>query len=215
MKKTFYILFLAFFGTQIANAQREIYYGAKVGMNTSHLFFSGSDTELLKQNSGMKISSHIGGFVEIVFNDFFSLQPELLYSVKGARFRENENTDFKSAYVFKYITLPVLAKYFVKEKITIEGGPYVSYLLSAKNEEIKGFFSSNTGDEEASIDLKKNMNSIDAGVALGVGYITKSGFYLSTRYEYGILNTSKTLEGIDKKINNGNIMLSAGFTLNY
>jgi hypothetical protein len=91
---------------------------------------------------------------------------------------------------------------------------YPTY-LSAKNVEINGLFSSNIGSEAAAIDLKGDMNTIDAGVALGVGYMTKSGFYFSTRYEFGVLNAAKKQDEISAKMSNGNIMLTAGFGLNY
>lgn len=190
MNRLFTILFCALFTESILSAQ-DYNYGPKVGFNVSHIYFSGADTETIQEMSGMKISTHIGGFVEIVFNDFFSVKPELLYTVKGARYRDGADEEYKSAYVYKYITLPVMAKYYIKERISIEGGPYVSYLLSAKNVEINRFFSSNIGSEAAAIDLKGDMNIIDAGVAWGVGYMTKSGFYFSTHYEFGVLNTAK------------------------
>jgi hypothetical protein len=214
MNRLFPILFCTLFTGSILSAQ-DYYYGPKVGFNVSHIFFSGDDTETLQEMSGMKISTHIGGFVEIVFNEYFSVQPELLYTVKGARFRDGADEEYKSAFVYKYITLPVIAKYYIKERISIEGGPYVSYLLSAKNVEINGLFSSNLGSEAAAIDLKGDMNTIDAGIALGVGYMTKSGFYFSTRYEFGLLNTAKKQDEISAKMSNGNIMLTAGFGLNY
>jgi hypothetical protein len=215
MKNKFSILVLVLFGFQILTAQQEFYYGPKVGISASHLLFSGDGTEVLKENSGLAMNTHIGGFVEIVLSEFFSIQPELMYSVKGARFRDNAAEDYKSAFVYKYLTLPVIAKYYATEKISIEGGPYVSYLLSAKNVEVNGIFSSNYGSEAAAIDLKDDRNPLDVGVALGVGYITKTGFYLSTRYEYGLMNSYKSTEFPDVKMNNGNIMLSAGFSLNY
>ncbi len=197
------------------NKAQEIYYGPKIGINISSLSFSGNDAAVLKQNSGMKLSTHLGGFVEFVINDFFAVQPELLYSVKGARFKTDTDADYKSAFVLEYISLPIMVKYFVKERIAIEAGPQIAYLLRAENVETSGLFSSNLGNEAVAINLYNEMKPLDLGVALGVGYITKSGFYLGARYEYGILDIAKPKDSQDISIKNGNIMLSAGFTLNY
>ena len=197
-------------------SQQDIYYGPKVGFNVSHLMISGQDGDLLKDESSMKLSTHIGGFVELVFSDFISLQPELLYNVKGATFKNSEEDDYKSAYVYKYLTLPVMFKYFVKERISIEGGPQFSYLLSAKNVEVNGIFSSNIGSEAAAINLYDDMKPIDLGFALGGGYISKSGFYLSARYEFGLFDVSKPQDtNNDLSLRNGNVMLSVGYSVNY
>ena len=216
MQKVLISLIVIFLGSQMSWSQQDIYYGPKVGFNVSHLMISGQDGALLKDESGMKLSTHIGGFVELVFSDFISLQPELLYNVKGATFKSSEDDDYKSAYVYKYLTLPVMFKYFVKERISIEGGPQFSYLLSAKNVEVNGIFSSNMGSEAAAVNLYDDMKHIDLGFALGGGYITKSGFYFSARYEFGLFDVSKP-QDTEKELSlrNGSIMLSAGFSVNY
>ncbi len=213
MKALYFILLL--FLTNYTCFAQDIYYGPKIGVNVSNMNFSGEDVKELKENSGMKLSTHLGGFVEFAINDYFAVQPELIYTVKGAGFRTDADKSYKSAYVLKYISLPVMAKYFVKERISIEAGPQVAYLLSAKNVEINGIFSSPIGSEAAAIDLYNTTKPIDLGIVLGAGYITKSGFYFGARYEYGIFDIAKPKEGEQKSFRNGNIMLSAGFSMNY
>lgn len=212
-KKLIFIALIAF-QYNFSNAQ-DVYYGPKLGLNVTHLMLSGDASEGLKGNNGMKLSTHLGGFVEIIFSDYFSLQPELLYTVKGARFKNEDVDEYKSAYVYKYISLPILAKYYVTKNITIEGGPQISYLLSAKNVEVKGIFSSPVGSEAAAIDLKKDMKPIDLGIALGGSYLTKSGFYLGIRYEFGVFDISNPQDDSDLSIRNGTIMLTTGLSMKY
>lgn len=212
MRKQVFISVLLLLMLPKVHAQ-DVYFGPKVGVNVTHFFYSGTDAEFLKDMSKLKLASHFGGFAEIVFDDYFSLQPELLFSIKGARYRNSADEDFKSAYVLKYLSLPVVGKYYVTKEISIEFGPQVAYLLSAKNIETSDDFVSNLGQEAASVDISDKMQALDFGVTAGVGYLTKSGLYFSARYNFGILNAHKTLADENTIMHNGAIQVSVGFSL--
>lgn len=190
---------------------QDIYFGPKVGGNLSHILYSG-DTESPYNNSKMRLSSHFGVFTEFVLSDFLSMQPELLYSVKGDRFTIDSDDIFESTLVFKYLSLPIVLKYYVTEEISIQVGPQVAYLLSAKKLEISEAVSTYGNEEEESEDLKDYMQIYDLGATAGVGYLTKSGFYLSARYNMGLINTSKDEPDFLGSYKNGTIQLSAGFS---
>lgn len=190
---------------------QDVYFGPKVGGNLSHIFYSG-DTESPFNNSNMRLSSHFGVFAEFVFSDFLSLQPELLYSVKGDKFTIDSDDTYESSFVYKYLSLPIVLKYYVTEEITIEAGPQVAYLLSAKDLRKGEEVSTEYGEEEASFDIKDFMQVYDVGATAGVGYLTKSGFYLSARYNMGLINTSKDEADLLGSFKNGAIQLSAGFS---
>lgn len=211
MKKIVLSLSFLFITVSYLNAQ-DIYYGPKVGINVSHLYFSGDDATTLKDMSKMKLASHFGVFAEIAFDDFFSIQPELLYSIKGARYRKSDDDKYKSSYVYKYLSLPIVGKYYVTKKISIEAGPQVAYLLGAREITVNDVVDSNLGHEAASIDISDKTQDFDFGVTLGAGYLTKTGFYLSARYNLGVLNAHKTLADEDMSLHNGAIQLSAGFS---
>ena len=80
-----------------AKAQTEIVIGPKVGLNMTNI--SNSD----KKN---KLSFHVGGFAEFRFNDYFAIQPELVYSRQGARDKINGD---KLKLRANYLNIPVLA----------------------------------------------------------------------------------------------------------
>lgn len=212
MKRLFALLILVISFSHVTHAQYlEVYYGVKAGTNLSQLYYTGDQNNFL-DNDRMKVAAHFGPFAEIVFNDFFSLQPELLYSIKGARFKDATDADLRYHYEYHYLSLPVMAKYYVTERINIQAGPQVAYLVNAKNLSIDDIHRSTYGYEEAPINIYDDTEPIDAGVVLGVGYLTESGFYLSARYNYGLLNTSKPQDGLDQNLTNGVIQLSAGFS---
>lgn len=191
---------------------QDVYFGPKVGLNVSHIMATGDNSEIFNDTSKMQFSSHIGAFAEIVFSDFFSVQPELLYSIKGSRFTHSDNDDYRASHVYSYLSLPIIVKYYVTDKISIEIGPEVAYLLSAKEVEKDGFFSTFYGQEAAYIDLKNETQVFDLGATAGLGYLTDSGFYISLRYNYGLLNAFKSDLDVNTVLKNGTAQLSFGFS---
>lgn len=207
MKKILIPLIISMLCFMSLRAQ-DVYYGPKVGGNLSHIFYNGDDE--LYSSGKMRLSSHFGVFTEFVFTDFISLQPELLFSIKGDKFISDADESYD--YVYKYLSLPIMFKYYVTKEISVEVGPQVAYLLSAKNLETSELYSSEYGDEEASIDLKENMQVYDVGAAAGVGYLTKTGFYLSARYTLGLINVDNSEGENANSFKNGTFQLSAGFS---
>lgn len=209
MKKIILMISICLFGAGLLNAQ-EVYFGPKVGLNVSHIMASGDNSDTFNDTSKMQFSSHFGVFAEVVFSDFISVQPELLYSIKGSRFTKDDNDEYRASYIYHYLSMPIMAKYYVTKEISIEIGPEVAYLLSAKEVEKDGFFSTFYGEEAAYIDKKDETQAFDLGADLGVGYLSKTGFYVSLRYSYGLLNAFKT--DLDTVKKNGTAQLSFGFS---
>jgi len=212
MKRVFVYLILFIGFSQVSQAQYlEVYYGVKAGTNISQLYYTGDQNNFL-DNDRMKVSAHFGAFAEIVFNEFFSLQPEFLYSIKGARFKDVSDDNLRYHYEYHYLSLPIMAKYYVTKRINIQAGPQVAYLVNAKNLSIDDINRTNNGYEEAPINLYEETQPFDAGVVLGLGYLTDTGFYLSARYNLGLLNTWKKQDGLNRSLTNGTAQISAGFS---
>ena len=122
MKKLILCAAIAAFGLSNVNAQ-EVKFGAKAGVNFANL--SGDDADDLDSRT----SFHIGGVVNIGISEKFAVQPELVYSSQGAKGNfEGVDVDYN----FDYINVPVLAKFTVAEGFSIEAGPQVGFLMSAK-----------------------------------------------------------------------------------
>jgi len=169
-----------------ANAQ--MYYGLKVGANFAN--FSGDVS-----GNSIKPSMHFGAVVEIPLTDAFSVQPELLYSMQGYQIKE----DVSLKYHYHYLTLPVMAKYFVTNEITLDFGPQLSYLIFAQ---------SSDGEYEYT-ELKDETSKFDYGLALGASYEIDDGMNINLRYTYGFANIFDTDTNL--KANNSVIQLSLGY----
>ena len=197
---------LAVMAFGIANAQ-DVKFGLKGGLYVSN--FSG-DTEGLDFKS--RFGFNVGAFAEIKFSEQFALQPEVLYSTQGARVEDfgvqvDEFGFFTADASFNlaYINVPVMFKYFATEKFSLEAGPQIGFLVSAKlKTEVDGY-GSNTQD------IKDNFESIDFGLNLGAGYDFTENFSVSARYNLGLANIANTEEGDDSKLHNGVFSLSAGY----
>ena len=101
-----------------------------------------------------------------------SLQPELLYSQKGAEFEASPDITQK----VNYIDVPVLVHIDAKG-LFFELGPQVGFLVAAKNE-----------SGNASTDIKPLFKEIDFGYAVGLGYQLSSGPGIGLRYNGGFIN---------------------------
>ena len=192
MKKsisTFIILF-TFLHANAQTSKREegIKFGIKGGINASNFM---GDVE----DNAMRYGLHIGLLSEFIINDKVSIQPELLYSAQGFK---NETPGAFSKSKFDYILLPVLVKYYVAEKVSIEAGPQVGFLVNSINR-----------DNSGNVDIK-DQSVVDFGVNFGLGYELSNGIFVSGRYNLGITNVNNTDSSGAFKYTNSVFQLSVG-----
>lgn len=176
MKKLLFVA-TAVFAFGFTNAQ-ETSFGAKAGLNMSN-FTGDSETDA-------KIGFHVGVFAEIGITDKFAVQPELLYSALGAK---DDNANYDS----NYLLVPIMAKFYATEQFSLEVGPQVGFLMSAKY------------DGE---DIKDLYNSTDFGLNFGAGYNVSENINIGVRYSLGLSNVVD-VPGADVKTSN--IALGLGF----
>jgi opacity protein-like surface antigen len=188
------------------NAQ-DVKYGVKGGVNISN--FSG-DTDGTDLKS--RVGFNIGGFVEIKFSEKFALQPEILYSTQGTKFKNVGAEVGGSFYTgdinfnLAYINIPVMFKYYGTKKFSIEAGPQIGFLTSAKSKtKLDGFNRTNQ------IDVKDIFESIDFGLNLGAGYDFTENISVGARYNFGLANIAKTEAGDNTKLHNSVFSFSVGY----
>lgn len=194
MKKS--ILFtVAFLIVGFANAQdkKEMSFGVKGGLNVCSV----TNVTSVGVTSSTLIGYHVGGFGEFFITDKFALQPELLYSAQGVKVVvDGENGDMK----FDYFNIPVMAKYYVTDALSLELGPQIGLLLSAK---------AKLGTETT--DVKDSMNSTDYGVNFGGGYNIGEHIVVGIRYYFGLGQLQKSLAINESASANSVFHLSFGY----
>ena len=157
-----------------SNAQKT-YFGIKGGLNVSSLHF-GDNTSL-----DSKIGFHVGGLAHIHASKTWAIQPEIFYSLEGAKGTLPNNN--KLTYNLNYINVPVLLQYFFDNGFRLEGGPQMGFLLSAKTK---------TGN--LTVD-NKGFESTAFSIPLGIGYLTTEGLGFDARYVFGLSNINDNKNG--------------------
>lgn len=184
MKKL--ILFAVVTSFYFVSAQaQEVRFGVKGGINFSSMTTKGN-TAFADISS--RTAFHLGALAEIPFGESFSLQPEILYNSIGAKasFAEEINdVDYREEWHIKfgYLSVPIMAKYYLIEGFAIEAGPQISLLLSAK-----GDYKNNITGSIKDLNLKDFYKKIDFGVGVGASYRIDMGMFFSARYVIGVLD---------------------------
>lgn len=181
MKKIYIILFLLSFNT-IVLAQKKgiVEFGANVGLNRSLVSNTTGSTDPL-------IGFNVALSADYYFSDRWSIKGKLIYDQKGwangfitfdtlngqnpndPAFYQTITTDFN----FDYITIPVMANWHFGKKRNwyLNFGPYVGFLVSAKDSKLKYNFN----DE---------FQKTDVGLALGIGVKIPVSDKLKIYFEY-------------------------------
>lgn len=171
MKKL--ILFVALAIFVIANSNAQINFGAKAGVNFATI--TGDDVESFDGRTAF----HVGVVAEIVISETFSFQPELLYSAQGADYSDDE---FEGTFKLDYLNIPLMAKFYVGEGFSLEAGPQVGFLMSAKDE----YDFTGTAFKSEEEDIKEFVKDIDFGINVGVDYKLEGGLNFGARYNLGL-----------------------------
>src|SRR5699024_733187 len=196
----------ALFAVTISSAQ-EVRLGIKGGVNFSTL--SGDNLGDIKSLTGF----HIGGLVEIPLAEQFSIQPEVLYTAQGSKYSEKgQELGVSYSYDFKqkldYIQVPVMAKYYVIDGLSIEAGPQIAFLASSKLD-YEGTLGgiSVSGDEDLD-----NVSNIDFSIGAGASYRLPMGLFFTARYNFGLSNVNDSSNSDNQKIHNRVAQLSVGYS---
>ena len=186
-----------------AQAQSTTRYGIKGGLNASTLYIDNVD------NRKERIGFHAGVFAQAPITSFLAIQPELLYTTKGASADYNVAL-FRGTNTFQlnYAELPILLTFKLGKTAELQAGPYAAYLLNA-NVKSTGSFSGNT-----SLD-RDNFNKVDYGLAGGLNLFFGKAL-IGLRYGQGLNRIADNGVSRDLLGNTKNAvgMISIGYSFN-
>ena len=184
MKKLLFSLGLLATAATAAHAQEGPKFGIRAGISANTL--SGDNDP-----KGFKTSDFsyaLGGLAGVTANfglsDLISIQPELLYNLKGTQI-----LDSKVRLDLHYIDLPILLRVNADGPY-FEAGPQVGYLISAK-----------IGDANKARIETKDLQGLSLGYVAGLGYKLTSGLSLGVRFNGGISSVGKDNQIFDQQRN--------------
>lgn len=184
-------------------------FGIKGGVNFSNLY-----TENVEDNNVLT-SFNAGVYAAFPITEKLAIQPEILYSRKGAELvYDNAFTQGSAKFKLNYIEVPVLLKINITENLNVHAGPYFAYLIDA---EVNNDSEDDTFDFTESYD-NDDFNKFDMGLSGGIGFDFNS-LGIGARYNYGLSNVGKerTILGETYTIpdaKNSNISLYISLQLN-
>ena len=180
---------------QIGKAQ-ETRFGVKGGFNYSTIV--GDLTTGLK----FRFSGHGGIFVEIDFSEKFKLQPELLYSSQGFQFSTDlaaiqnggavgDDNDFRTNVQLNFITVPILGKFALNDKLDVEFGPQFGFLVNQVTK-----FKDLDQASDVNADRRSSISGdfqLDYGAVVGLGLALSDNLSISPRFYVGLRNRLNAL----------------------
>lgn len=195
MKRILLSLLLSAVSIVAATAQ-ELRLGLKAGPVLSN--FTGRNL-----TSGYRLAAHAGLVADCSLNDLLSVQPELLFSMKGD---ENKNLGTTANLNLTYLDVPVLLK--VKTGgLFFEAGPQLGLRLSSKYK-----------INSVALKVTDNYRVLELGYAAGLGYQLPNGLNAGLRYNAGFrdpVNENPILpgSGFSAKGHNSVFQLYVGYLL--
>ena len=163
MKKLL-LLGLMLVAFQMSAQDKPITIGIKAGANFSNVKV---DFEGAGGSPDGATSIFVGGLVDFALSEKVHLQPELLYSIEGAKDAD-----------ISFLNLPVMLKYYLIQGLNIQLGPQIGFLL----------------DAEGGTDGLKSTN---IAVNFGAAYELPGGFFVDARYNLGVSNIIEEEPGLE------------------
>ena len=142
----------------------------------------------LANSNDQKITYLAGLSVPISLSQKFDLQPELLYSSKGFRTLIISSRSVSERYNLHYLSVPIMLRYHLLDKLTVALGPEVSYLLGAATSLNTVSFSGTPSIQEQFLSSYKDL---DIALNVGVGYSLSDKWSLNLRYNMGLYDVSE------------------------
>ena len=203
-------------------------FGPKVGGNCCWL--TKVPRDVLTQR--VKMSGHGGAYAEIVFKEcgvFRGLLVEALLNAVGNKMDSKTPSDEKTEKTtnkvnLHYLIVPALGKFHLPNiaGFSFYLGPQVAFLMRAKvlsKSKLKPQESDSPikkGDDITIVTKKNTKDSfkdIDVAIVGGAEYAFNFGLVVGARYNYGVLDTSKTSDKTSDNNKNQCIQAYVGYNL--
>ncbi len=198
MKKLLIFTAIVLFGFTNVDAQDKAQFGIKAGPNISTI---SSDAPIICFESAIGVQ--FGVMAAIPISEKMEFGPELQYLVAKSDYciedylndypyetsKATAADDYSGTIKLSYLNMPLMFKYYVAEGFSLEAGPNLAFLLSAKDE-YDDF--GDTGED----DIKDELKGIDFGVNFGLGYKLEGGLNFGARYNLGLSDANDNKEEI-------------------
>jgi len=204
MKEISLITFLVCL-TITANSQSLIptKFGIKAGLNYSTLSISTVNGVKPAVNSS-QIGISAGACIHIPLSDKWYINPELVYSQKGASFNydytQDYNTNNRQEYSttsnlsIAYIELNPTISYKANHKVSLNLGPSLAFLMSGNYS-----YKQDPTNQHTLSSGEFNEESLDIGLNFGFSYYINENLLIDSKFCAGLINIGEISRPIDLK----------------
>ena len=154
--------------------------GLKAGIQSAN--YGGDDAGL-----DAKMAIHFGGFAQFPMHGNFTFQPEMIFSLQGAK---EESVD-KNINAW-YLNFPLMFKYNISNHFNVEVGPQIGFMIGAKLDGNK---------------ISDQFNTVDFGVNFGAAYRLTSNVDIDVRYCVGMTDVTDNPSNLYNRV----LQLSLGY----
>ena len=213
MKKLASILALVFL-TIVSSAQSliPVKYGIKVGLNFSNLNITPAIDGVKPTDNSSQMGIAAGFIVHIPLSDKWFINPEVLYSQKGASFNYafthdyelNQRDEYKTTnpLTLSYVELNPTISYKANDKLALNFGPSVSFLIGEDYDYNQDPVRDITNTAHILTDGLVETASLDVGLNLGISYFFTEHFFVDSRIYTGFLEVASATQPYEEIINN-------------
>jgi len=222
MKKSVGVVVIVLLVNSLFVNAQERNFGVVGGLNLANI--RGDRAESI--NSSWRLAYHFGIFSNISLSDKIALEPRILFSSKGyddeidfdqLGFAESNGSTISQNRVNytsrnNYLSIPILFKYKIIDKISLDLGPEIAFLLYSKDVITKvdreGFYAKGDVPDEGSGDF-----FLDYGAMAGVTFYFSTNASIQLNYFHGLSNLHRKNPIGDSTENNSVIQLSLGYLI--
>jgi hypothetical protein len=194
MKK--FLLLLSLLGSMSLTYAQTTKFGVIAGFNLASVSNTSSGSTI---SSSTLAGFHAGAFAYFQLSKSVSIQPGVLFSLKGGTEDLTQSSGSYSVHAtdkltLNYVEVPVNVFYNIPVsfgKIFLGGGPYVALGLSGKEKVV--YTGSISGSSDTNVTFGSNTNDVknpDFGLNLGAGVSLQNNLLFKIGYGIGIANLS-------------------------
>ena len=179
-------------------------FGIKAGLNFSSLSISSIEGVQPTVNSS-QIGISAGVYVHIPLSDKWYINPELLYSQKGASFTYDFTHDYpvdkRAEYattnqlILSYVELSPTFSFNASNKLALNFGPSVSYLI---NENYTITHKKTSGEDATGVNILLDgfyeSTALEIGLNLGLSYFITEDLLLDARVSTGFMEAGEVTQ---------------------
>lgn len=186
-------------------------FGVRAGVNFQNL--NGEDIQGNDLDNKIKVGFNVGVNAEIPLADEFYLQPGVLFSTKGAKADDADDSKINISYIeipINFLYKPELGD----GKLLLGVGPYAAFGVGGKIKSDDGDVDLKFDSEADLADAGRTLKRFDFGGNLLVGYEFSNRFSAQLNAQLGLANIMPDIRNFDigdAKIKNTGFGISLGY----